>query len=489
MTTKEIIKAACWKLCERGAYQIVQLVVQIVLARILLPSDFGEMAILLVFIALSNALVQTGISSAIVQKDECSQSDYGTATILSLVFALGLYALLFAVAPLIASFYAHDGLVTTLRVLALILPLNALNSIQVGKATRELDIKPVFKSTTTACVASGVVSIAMALDGWGIWSLIAQQIVLRVVTTMTMWLWQGRWIPSPIFSIEAAREIWRFGWRLAASSVIYNLYQNCLDLITGKAFSMTLLGFFSQGRKLPYIAVNCLDGAIQTIVFSALSKVQNNKVEFMNLMRNAMKTMVAFVAPLMLFMAVAAEPIVLVAFGEKWLDSVPFFQLFCIGYSLVSVSSANQQAFNAIGRSDIFLKIEIAKTSLGLMTLTAAILISGDIYVVAVCAAAVTIISTAINAYPSKKIFNYSYGRQIQDLLPSLVSTSLAVAVLILTKLPMEAVCENSLVELLFLALTMVFLYSVFSILCKNKPVTSLYDRARKLILKTSESK
>lgn len=489
MTTKEIIKAACWKLFERGAFQIVQLVVQIVLARILLPSDFGEMAILLVFIALSNALVQTGISSAIVQKDECSQSDYGTATILSLVFALGLYALLFAIAPLIANFYAHDGLVMRLRVLALILPLNALNSIQVGKATRELDIKPVFKSTTISCVVSGVVSIAMALAGWGIWSLVAQQIVLRVVTTMTMWLWQDKWMPSPIFSIEAAREIWRFGWRLAASSVIYNLYQNCLDLITGKAFSMTLLGFFSQGRKLPYITVNCLDGAIQTIVFSALSKVQNNIVEFMNLMRNAMKTMVAFVAPLMLFMAVAAEPIVLVVFGEKWLDSVPFFQLFCIGYSLVSVSSANQQAFNAIGRSDIFLKIEIAKTSLGLMTLTAAILISGDIYVVAVCAAAVTIISTAINAYPSKKIFNYSYGRQIQDLLPSLVSTSLAVAVLILAKLPMEAVCENSLVELLFLALTMVFLYSVFSILCKNKPVTSLYDRARKLILKTSESK
>ena len=202
-----------------------------------------------------------------------------------------------------------------------------------------------------------------------------------------------------------------------------------------------------------------------------------------------MKTMVAFVAPLMLFMAVAAEPIVLVAFGEKWLDCVPFFQLFCIGYSLVSVSSANQQAFNAIGRSDIFLKIEIAKTSLGLMTLTAAILISGDIYVVAVCAAAVTIISTAINAYPSKAIFNYSYGRQIQDLLPSLVSASLAAAVLVLAKLLMDAVCESSLVELLLLALTMVLLYSVFSILCKNKPVTSLHDRARKLILKTLESK
>ena len=415
---EDTIIALAWKFLERVMYQIASLLVQIVLARLLSPREFGVMAIVLVFITLSNAIVQTGLSNAIVQAKECSRKDYASVLMLSLILSAFIYIIIYVFSPLIGEFYSQPEIAIYLRVLSIVLFINSFIGIQNAHALREMNTKAVFKATVSGAIISGVCAIASAFFGFGIWALVVQTIVMQVASSITLAV-ADKWVPPIAITLANARNFWVYGWKITASGLLFNGYQNAFDLIIGKSFSTNTLGLFSQGRRIPFVVSNSFDGSIQSVMLAALSRLADDTNAFKQALRRAIKTSVLVTSPVMLAMAALASQFIPVVFGDSWIDAIPYFRIFAIGYSLVSISSTNQQALNARGRSDILLLLELLKTIIGLSILMVTLIGFHDSFVTAIGASVFLILSTFINSYPNAKMIGYPFRDQIADILPS----------------------------------------------------------------------
>lgn len=468
-------KALVWKFAERGLYQVVAFAVQVVLVRLLAPEQFGAMAIMQVFLALSNSLVQSGLSNALVRAERVSERDYTAVLNLSFLMALALYLAVFLIAPFAADFYAIEELSAELRVLALVLFVNAFQSVQVARANRELKTKSIMKSTLAGSLVSGAVAIALAAVGMNAWALVCQTMLMQVVCCISLRIIEG-WSPRIGLGLKEARKFWAFGWKIAASGLVFNAYQNVFDLVVGKALSAHALGLFSQGRKIPYIIFNSFDGSIQTVMLSSLSKVQDDRERFVRVLRRMVKTGVLVVAPIMLFVASSAGCLVPLVFGQEWASSAPVVTAFAIGYSLSSVSSSNQQALNALGRSDIFLKLEVAKAVVGLSVFGAVLLASGEVVVIACGAGFVLLLATAINSIPVKRLTGYGYRAQIKDVVSTYISACLSAALSFAAGL----LCEGLLVSFCVQCAVMFASYIVVLWATKNEPASYVWRHIRK---------
>lgn len=419
------IQSLFWKLFERGGSAMVQLVVQIVMARLLAPEQFGALAIMLVFVNIGNALVQSGLNTALVQAPEVSDDDGSTVFWLSFVISVALYVIVFFAAPSIAMFYQMDYLVWPLRGLALLLIINSYNSVQVAFVQRALEFKKIFNATIISVVCSGVISISAALFGAGLWALVIQQLAYQGLNCLVLSR-QVRWHPTFTFAVDRARVLFGFGWKLLASSLLDQGYQSLSDLIVGKQFSAISLGYVSQGKKYPQALGNMLDGAIQPVMLSAVSHVQQSKDKVKRLVRRALKTSTFLIVPAMAFFGVAAEPIVRLLLGEQWLPCVPFLQIYCFVYALLPIHSTNLQALNGMGRSDLFLKLELIKKAYGICFVLFGAFVLKDVYLLIGSYMITGIISTFVNAYPNKRVIGYSYWEQVRDIGPAFVLSAIA---------------------------------------------------------------
>ena len=414
----KVISSLFWKFIERGGTQGIQFVVQIVLARLLVPNDYGIIALISIFITISNVFVQSGFNTALIQKKDANEVDFSSVFYLSLFVASLLYLLIFFNAPFMAAFYGAPQLISVIRVLSITLFFGVFNSIQNAVVSRNMQFKMLFYSSLGAISVSGIVGIALAYAGFGVWALVAQQLTNQFISTVILWF-TVKWRPKLIFSFERVKGLFSYGWKLLMSSLIDTLYMNVRTLLIGKIYNPAMLGFYNRGDQFPQIIVNNIDGSIQSVMFPTLASQQDNRQRVKDMMRRSIVTSTFLVLPMMTGLAVIAEPLVKILLTAKWLPCVPFLQIACASYALFPIHTANLQAINALGRSDIFLKLEIIKKTVGLTILGVSIYFG--VYAIAIGMLVSEIIDTFINTYPNLKLVNYSYKEQWIDIMPSLL--------------------------------------------------------------------
>lgn len=403
---------------ERGGTQGIQFIVQIVLARLLTPEDFGAIAIVTVFISLAQVFVQSGFNTALIQKKDADEVDFSSVFYISLFIAVLLYVLIYFIAPFVADFYRDPILTPVLRVISITIFFGAFNSIQNAYVARNMMFKKLFYSSIGAILVSGTVGIITAYIGLGIWALVIQQLLNQISITIIMWF-TVKWRPSLKFSLSKVRKLFSFGWKLLVASLLNVLYLDLRTLVIGREYTSSVLGYYNRGQQFPNVIVSNINGSIQSVMLPTLSAYQDNRIRVKEMMRRAIVTSSFLIFPMMIGMAVVAEPLVKIVLTDKWLPVVPFLQIFCLSYSLMPIHTANLQAINAMGRSDIILRLEIIKDAIGLIIL--GISLPFGVYAIALGQVFSGIISTFINAYPNKQLLDYSYKEQWIDIMPSLL--------------------------------------------------------------------
>ncbi|MGE7672618.1 lipopolysaccharide biosynthesis protein [Lysinibacillus sp. NPDC094403] len=418
ITKSKVLSSLLWKMMERGGSQSFQLIIMIVVARLLLPKDFGLIALVAIFISLANVLIQSGFNTALIQKKNADEVDFSSVFFLNLFVASILYVVLFFSAPIIAVFFEETQITLILRILSITLFFGAINSIQNANIARNMEFKKLFFSSLGAVLVSGIFGITMAYNGFGVWALIVQQLTSQFLVIVILWF-TDKWRPKLLFSMERIIGLFSFGWKLLISSLIDTIYTNISGLLIGKLFSPILLGFYSRGEQFPGFIVSNINGSIQSVMLPTLAAHQENGERVKEMVRRVIVTSSFIVFPMMIGLAVIAEPLVKILLTEKWLPAVPFLQIFCAVYALWPIHAANLQAINALGRSDIFLKLEIIKKLLGLNILIISIPLG--VHAIAIGSFVLGIISSLLNAYPNLILLNYSVKEQWNDIMPSLL--------------------------------------------------------------------
>lgn len=445
----KVLSSIFWKLMERGGTQGIQFIVQIVLARMLLPEEYGIIALIGIFITIANVFVQSGLNTALIQKKNVNATDFSSVFYLSLFIACSLYVILFFAAPLIGNFFKESRLISVLRVLSLTLFFGAFNSIQNAVIARKMQFKKLFFSSFGAIIISGSAGITIAYSGFGVWALVGQQIINQLTITIILWF-IVEWRPHLLFSVERVRGLFSYGWKLLVSSLIETLYMNLRNIIIGKMYNPEMLGFYNTGDQFPAVIVSNINGSIQSVMLPALSSQQDNITRVKDMVRRSIVTSSFFVFPMMVVLAAIAEPLVKILLTDKWLPCVPFLRISCASYALWPIHTANLQAINALGRSDIFLKLEITKKIVGFAILGLSIFYG--VYAIAIGMLISGIISTFINAYPNRKLLNYSYKEQWRDIMPSLL-LSLLMGIIIYSIQLVELNERNTLIIQVFVGI------------------------------------
>lgn len=411
------LKGLFWSFTELLANYGIQFIIQIVLARLLLPEYFGIIGMILVLIAISNSLVDCGFSQALIRDQDVSQEDYSTVFHFNLIISILLYIILFISAPSFSVFFGVSQLVEIIRVLSLVLIINSLSITQKVKLTKILDFKTLTKVNIIAAFSSGSISIAMAFAGFGVWSLVANMLALQFVQTLLLWIF-NRWIPSIVFSIQSFKKYFGFGYKLLLSGLIDSIYNNLYFLIIGKLYSATQLGYYTNAVRIRDMASQSIVAAVQRVTYPVLSSTQEDEKRLKSVFRNMIKTTGFVNFPLMIGGAVVATPLFQLLFGEKWLPSVLYFQLLCIAGMLYPIHALNLNILKVKGRSDLFLLLEIIKKIV--VTILIALSLFFNLGIIGLICAAVfsSFISLFINMFYSAKEISYSSKEQIRDLMP-----------------------------------------------------------------------
>lgn len=421
---KSIGNALMWKLLERFGVQGSQFVLQLVLARLLDPDHYGVLSLMVIFTTLANVFIQNGFNTALIQNKDVTERDYSSVFWVTMAVAAVLYGGLFFAAPLIAKFYKMPDLVLPFRVLCLILFPGAFNSIQLAHVSRRMDFRKVFTSNLAGMLIAGVVGIILAVMGGGLWALIAQQLLNVTIACMVMWF-TVRWRPRFICDLNRVRVLFAYGWKLLVSGLLDAVYQDLRSLVIGKKYDSSTLGHYNRGKQFPQFIINAVNTTVRSVMLPAISSEQQDKGKVKAMMRQSITLSSYLVFPVMAGLAGVATPLVALLLTDKWLPCVPYLQIYCFSFAFYPVHSCNLQAINAMGRSDVFLKLEIIKKLVGIPLLVGAVVFFQSPVAIAMTGIITAFTSSFINAYPNKKLVGYSYLEQMKDVLPSLIASLL----------------------------------------------------------------
>lgn len=470
-----VLQGLFWKFAERMGSQIVTFIVSILLARLISPEDYGAIALIMVFITVSNVLVTNGFASALIQKKDADIIDFSSVFYLNIGFGALIYIILFFSAPAISEFYGIPVLCQTLRVLALVIPIMGMNSVQQSFVSRNMLFRRFFYSTLGGAVFSGIVGVSMAIGGFGIWALVAQYVVNYSANTLILWI-TLKWRPKLKFSIKRVRSLFSFGWKMLCAGMLDTGYSQLRNLLVGKLYSSADLGYYNRGQQYPQFVVVNINSSISSVLFPMLSKNQDNAYMVKQYTRRAIQVSSYIMWPIMAGLGVCAEPIVRIMLTDKWLPCVPYLQIACFTYGIWPIHTANLEALKAMGRSDLFLKLEIIKKTIGMIVLLATI--PFGVMTMAMSAIWVSIISAFVNAWPNRKILNYSYIEQIKDMLPSMCLSAIMIAIVF----PLKFVVLNDWLLIFVQAVLGVFVYLLGSILLKIDGFVFVLNTAKKMI-------
>ena len=412
---KNIITNLIWRFAERCGAQGVTFVVSIVLARLLDPEVYGTVALVTVFTTILQVFVDGGFGSALVQKKDADDTDFSTVFFFNLSICSLLYILIFFTAPLIASFYNRSELVNIVRVASIIIIISGVKNIQQAYVSRNLLFKKFFFATLGGTIGAAVIGIYMAYRGYGVWALVVQMLFNAFVDTIILWI-TVKWRPVMVFSFERLKQLFTFGWKMLIANLIATFDNQIQQLVIGKKYSSKDLAFFNKGKQFPHFIVENINTSIDSVLFPVLSDKQDDIVSVKNMTRKSIIISTYIMAPLMMGLAACAEQLVLLLFTEKWLPAVPFLRVFCVTYMFYPIQTANLNAIKATGRSGVLLKLQIAKSTIAILLL----LISMRFGPMAIaCSMLVcSFTSQLINSYPNGRFLDYSYWKQLKDILP-----------------------------------------------------------------------
>lgn len=415
---QKIFSNLIWRFLERTGAQTVSFIVAIVLARILSPEDYGMLALITVFTNILNVFVDSGLGTALVQKNDADKIDFSTVFYTNVVFCISLYILIWFLSPLIAHFYDKHELTTVIRVLSITVLISGLKNVQQAYVSKNLQFKKFFFSTLTGTLFAALVGIWMAYHGFGLWALVTQQLVNVCIDTFVLWV-TVRWRPCFCFSLGRLKVLFSYGWKLLISALLETSYRNFRQLIIGKKYSSSDLAFYNRAELFPNVIVSNINNSIDSVLFPAMSAEQDDKICLKNMTRRAIKIGTFCIAPLMMGLAASAPGVVNLLLTEKWLPCVPFLRIFCVAYMFYPIHTANLSAIRALGRSDLFLKLEIIKKIVGFLVLISTMWFG--VLVMAYSVLVTDVLGQIINASPNKKLLGYSYCEQIKDIFPGIL--------------------------------------------------------------------
>lgn len=413
-----------WKLLERFGVSGTQFVLQIVLARLLSPEHYGALSIMIIFTSLANVFIQMGFNTALIQNKDVKEEDYSSVLWVSLGIATILYGVICVASPLIGTYYNMPEIVTPMRVLALMLFPGALNSVQLAKVSREMDFKKVFFGNIGGVVVAGVAGIIIACMGGGLWALVTQTL-LNIVTVCLVMQFMVRLKIRLTVNWKRIKILFSFGWKLLVSALLDTLYQDLQSLVIGRKYDSGTLGYYNRGKQFPQFIIFAVNGAVQSVMLPAMAAEQDDREKVKTMMRTSICMSAYIVFPMMAGLAAIAKPLVTLLLTEKWLPCVPYMQVYCATMAFYPVHSCNLQAINAMGRSDLFLKLEIIKKTYGIIALGIAVVCFDSPLAIAMTGFITTWISWFVNSWPNKKLLGYSMKEQMVDLVPSMIMSIL----------------------------------------------------------------
>ena len=415
---QKTVKGVLWSFLERFSVQGIQFVVMIVMANMLTPHDYGLVAMLTVFIAVSQSLVDSGFSQALIRKQKRTETDNSTIFYFNIAVGLILYGLLFTAAPFIADFYHEPQLINITRVIGLSILINSFIIVQRALLTIKIDFKTQAKAAFTAAILSGVVGIWMASSGYGVWAIVAQQLTNLGVNTLLLWI-LSHWRPMWIYSWNSFHELFGFGSRLMISGLIDTLYRNIYLIVIGRLFSASDLGYYTRAHQFTDFASSNISGIIQRVTYPILCSIQNEDERLSSVYRKFFRLSAFIVFPLMMGLAAISKPLVLTLLKEEWLFTATLLSIICFSMMWYPIHSINLNLLQVKGRSDLFLKLEIYKKIIGIIILCITI----PMGLVAMCIGSFfsSMIALIINTHYTGKLIKVGFIQQMLDLFPILI--------------------------------------------------------------------
>lgn len=418
MPSNKVTTNFLWRFMERCGAQGVSFVVSIILARLLAPDDYGTIALVTVFTNILSVFIDCGFGTALIQKKDVDDLDFSTVFFFNVAVCSLLYILLFVFAPMISGFYKRPELTPLVRVLSLTILIAGVKNIQQAYVSRNMIFKRFFFATLGGTITAACLGIYMAYKGFGPWALVTQQLVNAAIDTVILWI-TVKWRPKWMFSFERLKSLFKFASNLLLSEILNTVYNNLRSLIIGRMYSSKDLAFYNKGQTFPSLIVNNITVSIDSVLMPSMAQHQDNISTLRMLVRRAIKVSVYLMAPLMMGLAFTSHSVIKLLLTEKWLPCVPYLCIICITYMFYPIHSSNLNAVKAMGRSDIFLKLEIAKKIVGLIALGVSMWFG--VMAMAYSLLFTSVASQIINSWPNKKLLSYGYLSQLKDILPAIL--------------------------------------------------------------------
>lgn len=427
------IKGTFWSAADAFLGQGISFVVGLVLARLLSPEEYGLIGISLTFTIILNGVVDSGFSSSLIRKKDASNEDYNTMFITNMVVSLLMYIILYFTAPLVSIFFNRE-ITLLVRVLGLVLIINGLSLVQNTILTKKIDFKTKTKISLISAIVSGIVGILLALNGFGVWALVAQQLSRQILYTILLWIF-NHWFPNFRFNLTSFKYMWGFGWKLLVSGLLENLWKELYQIVVGKFYSPATLGQYTRSRSYAQLFSSNITTIIQRVTYPVLSEVQDNRDRMVSAYRKVIKITMFVTCVCMINLGAVAEPLIYCLIGPKWHEAATYLPLICISMSLYPLHAINLNMIKVQNRSDIFLYLEIIKKIIAIGPLCMGIFL--DIYWMLIGSIMTGVICFFLNTYYTGKKLGYSSWKQLKDIAPSYgVAIVIALAVYFLKYLP-----------------------------------------------------
>ncbi len=410
------IKGVGWSAVDALLGQGVTFIVGLVLARLLSPDEYGLIGICLIFTTVLNGIVDSGFSNALIRKKEVTDEDYNTMFTTNMAISIVLYVLLFISAPLVSDFFHRIELTALVRVTGLILFFNALSITQVTILTKNIDFKTKTKASLVSAIISGVIGIAMAFMGYGVWSLVAQQLSKQLLYTLCLWV-LSKWWPKFTFYKDSFKYMWGFGWKLLASGILNNVWNQLYQVVIGRCYTSSTLGHYTRANEYASIFSSNLTLIVQRVSYPVLAEIQDDKERMVQGYRKVIKITMFVTAVCMISLGAVSEPLIYTLIGTKWQEAATYLPLICISMSLYPLHAINLNILQVLGRSDIFLYLEILKKIVGIVPIVIGIFCG--IYYMLLTSILTGVISLYLNTWYTGKTLNYSFWTQLRDIAPS----------------------------------------------------------------------
>lgn len=450
---KKTVSGMIWSALQRFGTMGISFVSNIVLARLLTPDDYGCIGMLAIFITVSNTFVDGGFGAALIQKKEPTQKDYSTIFWLNLFMSIVIYGMLYISAPAVSRFYDIPLLSSVLRVQGIVLIINALNIVQTNQLRKSINFKRLAVIYIASQIVGAVCAIVLAYMGWGVWALVAQQIIASSITSVMLWV-MNRWLPQLCFSFDSFKQLFSFGGFILASNLINTFCNNVQGLLIGKFFNPAILGYYTQAYKLEDVVSHSISSVVDQVAYSVFSKVQSDNDGLKNIIYRLILSIAYVTFPMMLILVLIAEPLIGLLYGEKWLPSVPYFQITCIGGIAVCLQGVTCLAIASIGKSKELFLWTIIKRGFGMILLIAGMVLfgmNGLLWGFVLSCWSVTF----INAYLVSKYIKYGLWQQIKDVLPIILISSMVfiITLVIANKLTLGGYMYIVLVLLIYISM------------------------------------